>query len=100
MHRVVTVLHEHAAPVAELHFDGDTAAWTQAIDVFSTFLPRRHIGRTTVPGDDLSLLEVDMNRVIPAPAAVFQGPDFTGSDISAPPRSGQSSRRAFDCCPS
>src|SRR5712692_6476203 len=80
MRGVVTVLHEHPAKVPELHGDGDASVRAQAIDVLAPLLPRRHIARASVAGEDLSLLEVDVDRVIPAAAVVPQGPDLARTE--------------------
>ena len=78
VHSVVAMLHEHAAEVAELHSEGDTAPWPQPIDVLAALLPCRYVAGAAVAGEDLALLKVDVDRVIPAAAAIFQGPDFAG----------------------
>src|SRR5436305_10949875 len=78
MDRVVTVLHEHPAPITELHGDGELSSGTQSIDVLAPLLPGRDVPRTAVAGEDPTLLEMDVDGVIPAPAAVPQGPDFAG----------------------
>src|SRR4051812_39558090 len=74
--RVVAVLHEHPAPVAELHRQGDAPARPQPVDVLAAALPGGNVRRAAVAGQDLALLEVDVDRVIPAGAAVDDGPDL------------------------
>src|SRR5437763_11251093 len=70
------MLHEHSAPVAELQRDVDRPGWAKPPDVLAAFLPSRNIGRTSVASQGLALLEVNMDRVIPSTATVFQMPDF------------------------
>src|SRR5215831_2058538 len=79
MHRVVAVLHEHAAPIPELHGKSHASTRTQAIDVFAALFPGRNVSSATVAGQDLAFFKVDVDRVIPAAAAVLQRPDFTRS---------------------
>src|SRR6185312_5136404 len=79
MHGVVAVLHEHAAPIAELHGQGYAASGTQAIHVLAAFFPGRNVRSFSVPGQDLAFFKVDVDRVIPAAATVLQRPDFTRS---------------------
>src|SRR5256885_3887752 len=78
VHRVVAVLHEHSAEVAELHGDGDAARGAEAVHVLAAALPRRHVAQAAIAGEDLAFLEVDVDRVIPATAAGLQGPDLAG----------------------
>src|SRR3989449_9157322 len=78
---VVAVLHEHPAEVPELHGDLDAPARAEAIDVLAPPLRRRHVTFTSV--EDLALLEVDVDRMIPAAAVVHQVPDLAGAE---PPR--------------
>src|SRR5579864_144064 len=73
---VMAVLHEHAAPIAELHGDGDAAAWTQTIHVFAALLPRRHVRSAAVAGQDLAFFKVDVNGMVPSAATVLQCPHF------------------------
>src|SRR2546427_2946053 len=65
---VVAVLHEHPAEVAELHGDLDAAVRAQAVDVLAPLLPRRHVARAAVAFEDLPLLEMDVDRIIPSAA--------------------------------
>src|SRR5712691_6974855 len=81
VHGVVAVLHEHAAEVPELQRDGHTSPGAQTIDVFAALLPWRHVARTPVAGKDLAFLEVDVDRVIPATAAVLQRPDLARAHL-------------------
>src|SRR5438309_7833715 len=81
MHRVVTMLHEHAAPVTELHGQGYASTRTQTVHIFAALLPCRNVAGTAVPGQDLAFFEVDMDRVIPASATVLQRPDFTRAEL-------------------
>src|SRR4051812_9180774 len=76
VHRVVAVLHEHSAEVAELHGEGHAARRTEPVDVLAALLPRRHVRGAAVPGEDLAFLEVDVDRVIPSAAAVLDRPDL------------------------
>src|SRR5438445_13488118 len=75
---VVAVLHEHPAKVPELHGDGDASARAEAIDVLAPPLRRRHVAFASV--EDLALLEVDVDRMIPAAAVVHQVPDLAGAE--------------------
>src|SRR3989449_4379764 len=77
---VVAVLHEHSAEVPELHGDLDASVRAQAIDVLAPFLPGRHVARAAVAFEDLPLLEVDVDRMIPAAAVVHQVPDLAGAE--------------------
>src|SRR5262249_42971645 len=52
---------------------------TKPINVLAAPLPRRHLAGTSIAGEDLPFLEVDVDRVIPAPAVVLQGPDLAGA---------------------
>src|SRR2546422_5201137 len=76
---VVAVLHEHPAEVSELHRDGDASLGTEAIDILAPPLPCRHVARAPVAGEDLPLLEVDVDRVIPVILLIDQGPDLAGA---------------------
>src|SRR5947209_13209104 len=78
---IVAVLHEHAAPVTELHGQGHAAARTQTIDVFTAFFPCRNVAGAAVPGQNLAFLKVNVNRMIPAAAAILQRPDFTRAEL-------------------
>src|SRR2546422_3803154 len=80
MQGVVAVLHEHPAEVPELHGDLDASVRAEAIDVLAPLLPRRHVARAAVALEDLPLLEVDMDRMIPAAAVVHQVPDLAGAE--------------------
>src|ERR1700748_3686135 len=50
MDGVVAVLHEHASPVAELHGKGHAAGRTQAVDVFTAFLPGGNVTGASISG--------------------------------------------------
>src|SRR6185369_14035375 len=80
VHGVVAVLHEHAAKVAELECDSHFAARSQAPDVLAPALPGRNVSSTSVASQSLALLEVNMNRVIPATTTVFQCPYLSGTE--------------------
>src|SRR5712671_2995953 len=82
---VVAVLHEHPAEVAELHGDGDAPTGAEPVDVLASLLPGRHRVRIAVAVEDLPLLEVDVDRVVPAAAAVLQVPDLAGA-VAGPGR--------------
>src|SRR5437879_6105058 len=73
---VVAVLHEHPSKVPELQRDRDVTARAQPPDVLPAALRCRDIARLAVAGEGLALLEVDVDRVIPATAAVIQVPDL------------------------
>src|SRR5579859_1689463 len=75
----MAVLHEHAAPIAELHGQSHAAAGTQTIHVFAAFFPGRNVSSATVAGQDLAFFKVDVDRVIPSAAAVLQSPDLARS---------------------
>src|SRR6185369_3306090 len=74
VHRVVAVLHEHPAPIPELHRDRHASARAQPVDVLAAAFRRRDVAETAVAGEDLAFLEVDVDGVIPAAAAVPEGP--------------------------
>ncbi|MCY1450482.1 hypothetical protein D9M71_672910 [compost metagenome] len=76
----MAVLHEHPAEVAELQGDGDAATRVQPVDVLASTFPGRDVGELAVAGEDLPLLEVDVDGVVPAAAAVLQGPDLAGAE--------------------
>src|SRR6185369_16260914 len=80
VHGVVAVLHEHAAKIAELECDFHFAARSEAPDVLAPALPGRNVTGTSVSSQSLALLEVNMNRVIPATATVFQCPYLSGTE--------------------
>src|SRR5260370_30436816 len=77
MHGVVAVLHEHPAPIAELHPDDHVAVRTQAIDILTSALRRRW--RLSIPGDDLAFFKMDVNGVVPVKSAL-QGPLFRSGE--------------------
>src|SRR5881397_157762 len=81
VHGVMAVLHEHAAEVAELHRDRHGAAGMQAIHVLPPLLSGWNVGCASVPRQNLPLLEMDVNGMIPAAAAVLQRPDFTRAEF-------------------
>src|SRR5436190_21314375 len=74
MYGVVAMLHEHAAPVAELHGQGDAASRPQAVDVFASCFPGRNVGSASVAGKDLPFLKVNVDRVVPAAAGIRECP--------------------------
>src|SRR5262245_26295886 len=76
---VVAVLHEHPAPVSELQRDGDAAVRPEPIDVLASPFPRRHLVGTSVASEDLALLEMNVDRVIPATAVILQSPDLASA---------------------
>src|SRR2546428_7041847 len=73
------MLHEHPAKVSELHRDRDAPLRVETINVLAPPLPRRHVAGTSVAGEDLALLEVDVDRVIPVVLLVDQGPDLASA---------------------
>src|SRR5947209_7633140 len=73
---VVAVLHEHAAPVAELHRERDASVWTEPVHVLAALFPCRDAAGAAVPGEDLTLLEMDVDRMVPVTSVVDQLPDF------------------------
>src|SRR5579864_466832 len=77
MHGVVAVLHEHPAPIAELHPDHHGSARTQPIHVFASAFRRRRLA--AIPGDDLALFKMDVDGMVPAKPAL-QGPFFAGGE--------------------
>ena len=81
MHRVVAVLHVHAAPVAELHRDRHRALRLQAIHVLASALRVRHVVEAAVAREDLPFLEVDVNRMIPPVAVVDEMPDLPRPEL-------------------
>src|SRR5258706_13972609 len=74
------MLHEHPAEVPELHGELYASVRAEAIDVLAPFLPGRHVARAAVAFEDLPLLEVDVDRMIPAAAVVHQSPDLAGAE--------------------
>src|SRR5215471_4179479 len=74
------MLHEHPAEVAELQRDGHLPARAQSPYVLATLLPRRNVGRAAVARQRLALLEMDVDRMVPAAAAVAQRPDLAGAE--------------------
>src|SRR5262245_7093258 len=76
VHRVMAVLHEHPAKVPELECDRDVSAGAQPPDILAAPLPSRHVRRRSVARERLAFLEVDVDRMIPAAAAVPQVPDL------------------------
>ena len=90
VHGVVAVLHEHAAPVPELHGDGDRPARAEAVDVLAALLSGRDIAGLPVPGEDLALLEVVAEQDgLPVPALDQLGRD---GPIEGPDRQGRLGR--------
>src|SRR2546428_11252148 len=69
------MLHEHPGEVPELQRERDVAR-ARPPDVLAAPLPRRDIARAAVAGEGLALLEVDVDRVIPAVLGVYQVPDL------------------------
>src|ERR1700756_1768662 len=78
---VVAVLHVHSTPVTELHGQGHASTRPQAVHVFTTLFPSRHIGCAAVTGKDLTFFKVNVNRVIPSTTSILQGPDFTSAEL-------------------
>src|SRR3954451_14431600 len=78
---VVTVLHEHATPVAELHGDRERASRAQAIHVLSATFPGRNVRETSIARKDLPLFEMDVDGMVPAAAAVHEVPDFPRAEF-------------------
>src|SRR2546425_4094128 len=78
---VMAMLHEHAAPVAELHGEGHGAAGMQPVDVFASPLPRRHIRGATVARQDLAFLEMNVNGVVPSAAVINEVPHFAAAEL-------------------
>src|SRR5689334_6729787 len=74
MDSIVAMLHEHAAPVAELHGQGHAATWPQTVDIFASGFPGRDVGSASVAGKDLPFFKVDMDRVVPAAAGIGERP--------------------------
>src|SRR5205823_6181894 len=56
----------------------DAASRAQPVDVLAPLLPGGHVPGATVAGEDLTLLEVDVDGVVPAAAAVLQRPGPAG----------------------
>src|SRR5882672_6025594 len=79
VHGVVAVLHEHPAEVAELHGDRDAPSRAKPIDILASPLRGRDGVRISVAVEDLALLEVDVDRVVPSAAAVLQDPRLAGA---------------------
>src|SRR5437879_7023108 len=75
----MAMLHDHAAPVAELHGNGDGAGRTQAIHVLAPSLPGRDVRGAAVAREHLPFLEVNVDRMVPA-AAALERPDFPGAE--------------------
>src|SRR4029079_15066681 len=63
----------------ELHGDLDGAAGPQPVDVLASAFRRRDVGGAAVTLEDLSLLEMDVDGMIPAAAAVAEAPDLAGA---------------------
>src|SRR6185312_124904 len=80
VHRVMAVLHEHAAKVAELHGQCHAAAWTQTIYVLPSLLPSRNITGASVSSEDLAFFKVDVNGMVPSASTVLQSPDFARAE--------------------
>src|SRR5215475_15384450 len=76
MHGVVAMLHEHSVELTELHGKGHASAWTETIHVLAAALPCRHIGCAAVAGQDLAFFKVNVDRMIPACAAILECPDL------------------------
>src|SRR6185312_6483360 len=79
MHGVVAVLHEHPAPIAELHGQSHASTRTQTIDVFAALFPCRDIAGAAIAGQDLAFFKVDVDWVIPSAATVPECPDFASA---------------------
>src|SRR6185437_7018996 len=79
MHGVVAVLHEHPAPIAELHGQSHASARTQTIDVFAALFPCRDGAGAAIAGQDLPFFKVDVDWVIPSAATVPEGPDLASA---------------------
>src|SRR5262245_65847886 len=85
MDHVVAVLHEHAAPVAELHREGTLTCRAQPVHGLPALLPRRnYVGIAdpvaAPPAENLALLEVDVDRMVPATVGIPQGPDLARTE--------------------
>src|SRR5882724_13158119 len=95
MHGVMAVLHEHAAPIAELHGNGDAPTGTQPVNVLAAFLSgqqRDIISAIVLSIKDYAFLEVDMDGVVPTAARIHQRPGFAGTEV------GRSGDAAEICC--
>src|SRR5215472_15488126 len=77
MHGVVAVLHEHPAPIAELHADDHVPVHAQAVDVLAAALRRRR--RLSVAGDDLAFFKVDVDGMVPI-ESTLQSPLLGGCE--------------------
>src|SRR6476620_5002477 len=80
MHGVVAMLHEHAAPVTELHGDGDSATLFQPVNIFAASLCLRNVGEAAVAGKDLPFFKVDVDWVVPVEAS-FEDPYLAGAEL-------------------
>src|SRR2546427_9947235 len=77
----MAMLHEHAAPVAELHGDRDGAFWMKPVDVLAAPLRRPNARVLAAARKDLSLFEVDVDRVVPVTFVVDQMPHFAAPEL-------------------
>src|SRR5262249_61991581 len=68
--------HDHPPDVAALQRGGTLSARAQSPYVLASLLPRRTVGRAAGARQRLALLEMDVDRMVPAAAAVAQRPDL------------------------
>src|SRR5215813_15553434 len=74
------MLHEHAAPIAELHRQGDASSRAQPVDILAALLPGWNVCGASIASQDLSFFKMNMNGMVPAAAGIHQGPYFTRTE--------------------
>src|SRR5712691_6859037 len=75
MHGVVAMGGVPSDPVSESNEDPNFVSWAQNHNILPGYFVRRR--RFAVPGEDLEFLHVNMDRMGPAAATIFQGPDLS-----------------------
>src|SRR5207302_6784855 len=75
---VVAVLHEHSAPIAELHRERDASVRAEPIHVLAALLPRRDVISTAHTGQDLTFFDMEVDRLIRIASIVDQLSEYAG----------------------
>src|SRR5947209_18245782 len=75
MHGVVTMGGVPSDPVSESNEDANFVSRAQNHNIFPGYFVRRR--RFAVPREDLEFLHVNMDRMGPAAATIFQGPNLS-----------------------
>src|SRR2546425_12603967 len=81
MHGVVAMGGVPSDPVSKSNEDANVVSWAQNHNILPGYFVRRR--RFAVPREDLEFLHVNMDRMGPAAATIFQGPDLSPALLRA-----------------